>query len=53
MASKKETSASSGLQFRRRFTKENVNVFDQFDYDYRVSVIRNPNGEIVFEMSST
>ena len=52
MASKKETSASSGLQFRRRFTKENVSVFDQFDYDYRVSVIRNPNGEVVFEMNN-
>ena len=40
-----------GLQFKRRFTNEGVNVFDQFEYDYRSSVIRNPSGEIVFEMN--
>ena len=32
--------------------KKDVNVFDQFEYDYRTSVIRNPNGEIVFEMNN-
>ena len=41
-----------GLQFSRRFTKEGVNVFDQFEYDYRTSVIRNPSGEVVFEMNN-
>jgi len=41
-----------GLQFKRRFTKEGVNVFDQFEYDYRSSVIRNPSGEVVFEMTN-
>ena len=41
-----------GLQFRRRFTKEGVNVFDQFEYDYRSSIIRNPSGEVVFEMTN-
>jgi len=41
-----------GLQFDRRFTKETVNVFDQFEYDYRTSVIRNPSGEGVFEMNN-
>ncbi len=50
--SKKETSAKSGLQFRRRYTKDDVNVFDMFDYDYRTSVIRNPSGEVVFEMTN-
>lgn len=50
--SKKETSAKSGLQFRRRYTKDDVNVFDLFDYDYRTSVIRNPSGEVVFEMTN-
>src|SRR5215472_17824355 len=49
MATKKPT--TKGLQFNRRFTKENINVFDQFEYDYRSSVIRNPSGEIVFEMN--
>src|SRR5574339_1239926 len=41
-----------GLQFSRRFTREDVNVFDQFEYDYRSSVIRNPTGEVVFEMNN-
>jgi len=41
-----------GLQFARRFTKEGVDVFSQFEYDYRTSVIRNPTGEVVFEMNN-
>ena len=52
MASQNEVSATGGLQFYRRFTKDDVNVYDQFEYDYRVSVIRNPNGEVVFEMNN-
>jgi ribonucleoside-diphosphate reductase alpha chain len=42
MTTRKQSSRKAGLQFRRRFTKDDVNVFDQFDYDYRTSVIRNP-----------
>jgi len=41
-----------GLQFSRLFTKENVSPFDQFEYDYRDSVIKNPNGEKMFEMTN-
>jgi len=52
MASKKQASAGGGLQFLRRYTRDDVNVFDQFEYDYRTSVIRNPNGEVVFEMNN-
>ncbi|HKH61060.1 MAG TPA: vitamin B12-dependent ribonucleotide reductase [Flavitalea sp.] len=44
--------SNKGLQFSRRFTSETVNVFDQFEYDYRSSIIRNPSGEIVFEMNN-
>jgi len=44
--------ATKGLQFGRRFTKEGVSPFDMFDYDYRDSVIKNPNGEKVFEMNN-
>ncbi|MBN8719318.1 MAG: vitamin B12-dependent ribonucleotide reductase [Sediminibacterium magnilacihabitans] len=43
---------SKGLQFSRRFTTEGVSPFDQFEYDYRDSVIKNPNGEKVFEMNN-
>jgi ribonucleoside-diphosphate reductase alpha chain len=50
MATQKQS--SGGLEFSRRFTREGVNVFDQFEYDYRTSVIRNPTGEIVFEMNN-
>ena len=52
MTSKKQASAKSGLQFSRRFTREDVSVFDMFEYDYRTSVIRNPSGEVVFEMNN-
>ncbi len=41
-----------GLQFSRRYTREGLSVFDQFEYDYRTSVIRNPTGEVVFEMNN-
>src|SRR4026208_1320985 len=44
--------SQKGLQFTRRFTKDGTNVFDQFTYDYRTSVIRNPSGEVVFEMTN-
>jgi ribonucleoside-diphosphate reductase alpha chain len=50
MATKKQS--VKGLQFPRRFTKEDTLVFDQFNYDYRSSVIRNPSGEVVFEMNN-
>ncbi len=43
---------SKGLQFQRRYTRDDINVFDQFEYDYRTSVIRNPSGEVVFEMNN-
>lgn len=52
MPIKKQASAKSGLQFPRRFTREDVNVFDLFEYDYRTSIIRNPTGEVVFEMNN-
>ena len=50
MATKKQS--VKGLPFPRRFTREGVDVYTQFEYDYRTSVIRNPSGEIVFEMNN-
>jgi ribonucleoside-diphosphate reductase alpha chain len=50
MSNEKKT--SKGLKFPRRFTKEGINVFDQFEYDYRTSVIKNTSGEKVFEMEN-
>jgi ribonucleoside-diphosphate reductase alpha chain len=40
------------LQFSRRFTKDGISPYDQFKYDYRTSVIKNPTGETVFEMTN-
>ncbi len=48
-----ETKTSKkGLTFPRKYTKDDVAVFDLFEYDYRTSVIRNPSGEVVFEMNN-
>ncbi len=44
--------AAKGLQFSRQFTKEGVSPYDMFEYDYRTSVIKNPTGEIVFQMDN-
>ena len=45
-------SKTKGISFKRQFTNEKTPVFDMFEYDYRTSVIRNPNGEKVFEMTN-
>ncbi len=49
---KSSENTPKGLPFPRRFTKDDISVFDQFEYDYRTSVIRNPSGEMVFEMNN-
>jgi ribonucleoside-diphosphate reductase alpha chain len=43
---------NKGLVFVRHYTRDGVAPFDMFEYDYRTSVIRNPNGEKVFEMTN-
>jgi len=50
MSSKKPNLFSAGLNVQRHFTQEGVSPFDQFTYEMRTSVIRNPNGEVKFEM---
>ena len=40
----------SGLTFNRHFTQEGVKPEDMFTYDLRTSVIKNPDGGIVFKM---
>jgi len=50
MPTKKQ--ATKRLQFSRHFTKEGVSPFDMFEYDYRTSVIKNPTGEVVFQMDN-
>lgn len=41
-----------GLRVDRFFTKEGSSAYDLFEYDIRTSVIKNPNGEKVFEMTN-
>ena len=47
-----KNSLRHGLSFHRQFTKEGVSPFDMFEYDYRTSVIKNPSGEVVFQMDN-
>lgn len=39
-----------GLSFTRKYTQEGMSPYDQFKYDFRTSVIKNPSGEVVFQM---
>ncbi len=48
----KKIQSAKGLQFTRQFTKDGVSPFDMFEYDYRTSVIKNPTGEVVFQMDN-
>ncbi len=48
MTPQKEKTAA--LIFSRQFTKEGISPYDMFDYDRRTSVIKNPSGEIIFQM---
>ena len=43
--------SKKGLRFKRHFTKDGVSPYDLFDYELRSSVIKNPNGDKVFEMN--
>ena len=42
---------AKGLPFKRHYTQDGKSAYDLFTYDTRTSVIRNPNGEKVFEMT--
>jgi ribonucleoside-diphosphate reductase alpha chain len=48
MPAKKQS--PKALSFQRQFTKDGVSPYDMFEYDYRTSVIKNPSGEVVFQM---
>ncbi len=39
-----------GLNITRYFTEDDKTPYELFEYDLRTSVIRNPNGDTVFEM---
>lgn len=43
--------SAEGIRFERRFTKPGINPLDEVTYDKRRSVITEPDGTIVFEMT--
>jgi ribonucleoside-diphosphate reductase alpha chain len=47
-----DAALTQGLRFGRMNTKANVSPFDQFEYDYRQSIIKKPDGSVVFEMNN-
>lgn len=52
MSRSKKTNEPKGLEINRHFTKDGVSPYDMYEYDYRTSVIKNPNGTVVFEMKN-
>ena len=43
--------STKGMEFKKEFTNEKQTPFEMFKYDKRNSVIRNPDGSIVFEIN--
>jgi len=41
-----------GLMIKRKFTRHGINPLDEIKYEYRKSVITNPDGSVVFEMDN-
>jgi ribonucleoside-diphosphate reductase alpha chain len=52
MRNNEKQARPAGLSIERRFTRAGENVYDQFDYELRTSIIRNPAGDTVFEMKN-
>lgn len=48
----KTPETANALQFSRQFTRDGVSPYEMFEYDYRTSVIKNPSGEVVFQMDN-
>ena len=42
--------AQKGLRMQRYFTKDGVHPFDEIKFERRTSVIKEPDGKVVFEM---
>lgn len=47
---KPPTKNSGGLQIERHFTTEGVDPLQQIEYQYKDSVIKEPDGTVIFEM---
>lgn len=49
MKSGNNKTPKKGLKFERLFTNDTSSPYDQFQYEYRTSVIRGADGNVVFE----
>ncbi|HPD66150.1 MAG TPA: vitamin B12-dependent ribonucleotide reductase [Bacteroidia bacterium] len=49
---KKDYSKKEGLEIKRFYTKKGISPYDQFTYELRHSLIKNSEGETVFEMKN-
>ncbi|MGE9516011.1 MAG: vitamin B12-dependent ribonucleotide reductase [Solitalea-like symbiont of Tyrophagus putrescentiae] len=47
-----KTQVKGAVKLNRYFTKQDIDPFAQFVYEQRSSIIRNPNGDIVFELKN-
>ena len=52
VVAEKSLESEKGLKINRFFTKEGVNPFDMIEYEKRTSIIRNPDGSVVFKMEN-
>lgn len=52
MSEQKNKPKSEGLKFNRYFTTEKKTPFEQYKYEKRASIIKNPAGDVVFEMNN-
>lgn len=43
---------STGMEFKRVHTQDGISPYDMIEYDYRTSVIQEPDGTVVFEMNN-
>lgn len=46
-----KSASKKGLKFQRFFTQEGKSAYDLYTYEKRSSAIRNPSGDVVFEMN--
>jgi ribonucleoside-diphosphate reductase alpha chain len=51
MEQESKTIEQIGLQIPRYFSKEGINPFEMFQYEKRTSIIKNPDGSLVFQMN--
>ncbi len=45
-----QTGTQTGLQINRLFTREGINPLSEVEYEFRDSVIKEPDGTVVFKM---